>query len=375
MNEFTPTPRSARGAYGIAGEYVTSEVIYQKESASIFSRRWLCAGRLEELDPKSSCLPISLENQSLFLIRDESGIVRAFRNFCRHRGSQLVTETNCSSMGKRIQCPYHAWTYSRSGDLTSAPNMADDDNFDAKSHGLMEVCCEVYGGFIWINFHPEESVSQWLQPIAQHFQDWQISDLRITHELVYDVQANWKLIFQNYSECYHCPIVHPMLNRLTPYQGSSNELDEGPILGGPMGLAESSQTMSCDGKFAGQPIGNLNPDQLRSVYYFTICPTMFLSLHPDYVLIHRVERIDTGNSKVTCQFLFPPDTTEQQTFAPDQAIEFWDITNRQDWEVCELAQRGMSDPAYLPGPYSPLESVVAAFDRNYLLELDLKSGD
>ncbi len=374
MNEFTPTSRSARGAYGIAGKYVTSEAIYQKESDSIFSRRWLCAGRLEELDPNSSCLPISIEKQSLFLIRDESGTVRAFRNFCRHRGSQLVTETNCSSMGKRIQCPYHAWTYSRSGDLTSAPNMVENDNFDSKSHGLFEIPCEIFGGFIWVNFHPEEPVSQWLQPIAQYFHDWKLSDLRIKHELVYHVQANWKLIFQNYSECYHCPIVHPMLNRLTPYQGSSNELDEGPILGGPMGLAESSQTMSCDGKYAGQPIDGLNSDQLRSVYYFTICPTMFLSLHPDYVLIHRIERIDTGNSNVICQFLFPPESSDQQKFAPDQAIEFWDITNRQDWEVCELAQNGMSDPAYQPGPYSDLESVVAASERNYLSEMKFKSN-
>ena len=101
---------------------------------------------------------------------------------------------------------------------------------------------------------------------------------------------------------------------------------------------------------------------------------MFLSLHPDYVLIHRIERIDKGNSKVICQFLFPPNTSKQQEFTPDQAFEFWDLTNRQDWEVCELAQKGMSDPTYLPGPYSPLESVVAAFDRNYLLELNPESS-
>ena len=111
-----------------------------------------------------------------------------------------------------------------------------------------------------------------------------------------------------------------------------------------------------------------------SMRYFTICPTMFLSLHPDYVLIHRIERIDTGNSNVICQFLFPPESSDQQKFAPDQAIEFWDITNRQDWEVCELAQNGMSDPAYQPGPYSDLESVVAAFDRNYLSEMKFKSN-
>ena len=248
------------------------------------------------------------------------------------------------------------------------------EDFAVEDHGLIEVASATYAGFVWINFDPDQSLqlsndqllAQWLSPIADRFENWRVSELKVAHEIRYEVAANWKLIFQNYSECYHCPSVHPMLNRLTPYQGSSNDLESGPILGGPMSLGDDSQTMSTDGKFAGLPIEGLSKDQLGSVHYFTICPTMFLSLHPDYVLIHRLERIDVGNTKVICQFLFHPNTIKADDFDPSQAIEFWDLTNQQDWEVCELAQAGMSDPAYIPGPYSNLESVVAAFDEYYL---------
>jgi Rieske 2Fe-2S family protein len=366
MDEQTNQPRSAHGARGISGHYVSSGRVFELESKAIFDCHWLCVGRIEELNPVSGCLPIRFENQGLILTQDETGMVRAFRNLCRHRGSQLVNEANCGSLGKRIQCPYHAWTYDRTGKLVSAPNMADVENFQHDDHGLIEIACETCAGFVWINFSPQQTVNQWLSPIADWFVNWSVEDLRIAHQIEYEINANWKLIFQNYSECYHCPTVHPMLNRLTPYRGSSNDLKAGPILGGPMDLAEGSQTMSCDGKFAGSPLAGLSSEQVRSVYYFTIFPTMFLSLHPDYVLIHRLERIDIGKTKVVCQFLFHPEAIGQSGFDPGQAIEFWDVTNRQDWEVCELSQVGMSDPAYVPGPYSNLESVVAAFDRHYL---------
>ena len=371
MNENTNSTRSSKGAIGLLGEYVTSQEVYEHEYANVFSQHWLCVARLEELSLESQCLPIHIEGQGIILVQDEDGKVRAFRNFCRHRGSQLVNAENCGSLGKRIQCPYHAWTYDRAGKLVSAPNMNDVAGFDFDEHGLLEIVCETYSGFVWINFDPNQPIDQWLSPIASRFKEWRVSELKVAHEIRYDVAANWKLIFQNYSECYHCPSVHPILNRLTPYRGSSNDLDSGPILGGPMSLAADSQTMSTNGKFAGQPIEGLSDDQLRSVHYFTICPTMFLSLHPDYVLIHRLERVDIANTKVICQFLFHPDSIKAVDFNPSQAIGFWDLTNRQDWEVCELAQIGMSDPAYVPGPYSNLESVVAAFDEHYL---DIMNG-
>lgn len=366
--------RSAQGAVGIANRYITSQQVFELESKAIFGCHWLCVARIEELDSAGQCLPFQVENQQLFLVRAESGHVHAFRNFCRHRGCQLVNQDNCKEMGKRIQCPYHAWTYERSGELASAPNMTDVKHFESAEHGLIKIECQIQGGFVWINFSPSQRLDQWLQPIGGWLQDWNLDQLRIAHTINYNVKANWKLIFQNYNECYHCPTVHPILNRLTPYRGSSNDLEQGPILGGPMSLSEDSETMSSDGKSVGLAIPGLNRDQSRSVYYFTVFPTMFLSLHPDYVLVHRLERVDVENTKVVCQFLFHPDAIHRKGFDPGRAVEFWDLTNRQDWEVCELTQIGMGDPGYVPGPYSNLESVVAAFDRNYLATLGSVDG-
>lgn len=240
------------------------------------------------------------------------------------------------------------------------------NGFNESEHGLIEVACSVQGGFVWINLSPAQSLTEWLSPIAQNLVDWRLGELRIGHEIGYSVEANWKLIFQNYNECYHCPIVHPLLNQLTPYRGSTNDLEEGPILGGPMGLGDESQTMSMDGRSVAPVISGLSPEQARCIYYFTILPTMFLSLHPDFVLVHRLERQGNHRTNVICQFLFEPEAINTPGFDPKRAVEFWDLTNRQDWEVCELAQAGMTDPGYIPGPYSNLESVIAAFDRHYL---------
>ena len=211
-------------------------------------------------------------------------------------------------------------------------------------------------------------LSEFLAPIANQFRDWSLSDLRPVETLNYEVFANWKLIFQNYNECYHCPVVHPVLNQLTPFRNADNVVESGPILGGPMKLAGDCETMSTDGKYVGSCLPNLTKAQQMSVNYFTVFPTMFLSTHPDYVLVHQLERIDVGSTRIRCDLLMHPDAIERGA-DPTRAVEFWDMTNKQDWEVCELAQTGMEDPGYIPGPYSNLESVLAAFDKHYQSQL------
>ena len=357
--------RSAQGAQGLERKYVTCRNIFELESESIFSSSWICLHRVAKLENGSGVLPICFENNRILVVLDSNGEVNAFRNFCRHRGSQLVTDDNCSKIGQRIQCPYHAWTYNRDGRLLAAPNMDDVPNFSKEDFSLEKVPCEVYGGFVWVNLQPEKSVAEFLMPIQAQFDEYQLKDLEVVAELNYEVRANWKLIFQNYNECYHCPTVHPALNRLTPYTDSSNLLESGPILGGPMKLADDCETMSTDGLAVANPFPRLNDDQKRCVNYFTIFPTIFLSTHPDYVLIHRLERLGVEETRVTCEFLVDPNEAEREDFDASRAVEFWDMTNRQDWHVCELAQSGMQDPCYIPGPYSNLESVLAAFDRNY----------
>lgn len=357
--------RSALGQFGLGSEYVTSAAVWEQESSQIFQRYWVCVGRVEELG-SSGVQPFTWEGQQLLAVRGDDRQWRVFRNVCRHRGSLLVRPDECSDIGHRLQCPYHAWTYDRQGCLRAAPNMDGVPGFDAKNFGLFEIPSATVAGFLWLNFQPTGSASDFLQPLEDVFRAWQLEQLAIAAELRYQVQANWKLLFQNYSECYHCPTVHPALNRLTPYLGSANELMSGPILGGPMQLATGCGTMSEEGNLVGTPIATLDATQQRQVSYYTVFPNMFISVHPDYVLIHRMQRLNTRETEVVCQFLFQSNDRLRPGFDPGPAVRFWDLTNRQDWEVCERTQIGMEDVGYVPGPYSNLESVVAAFDRHYL---------
>ncbi|MCH2183071.1 MAG: aromatic ring-hydroxylating dioxygenase subunit alpha [Mariniblastus sp.] len=363
--------RSANGDLALPRNYIVSPANFELETEHIFNRHWQYVCRTSEIMEPSGLYRFELLNNQLFLARGEDGEIRAFRNFCRHRGSELVTSENCQTMGSRIQCPYHAWTYDRCGALLSAPNMMDMDSFSSDQWGLKSVHCEVWHGFVFVHVgEPSESLTEFLAPLEPHAVDWNFESLLVGVEIVYDVQANWKLIFQNYSECYHCPSVHPALNRLTPYKGASNDIAAGPILGGPMMLSDDCQTMSSDGRRVANCLPGLSEEQQRMVAYYTLFPGLFISPHPDYVLLHRLERKTVEQTQVVCQLLFHPEAMAEPEFDPAAAVEFWDLTNRQDWRVCELAQRGIKDAGYEPGPYADLESVVAAFDRYYREQMD-----
>jgi Rieske 2Fe-2S family protein len=246
--------------------------------------------------------------------------------------------------------------------------MHEVTTFDAAEYPLNGVSLAVWEGLIFVNLDPgAEPFEKVFGPLLGKFDRWHMGELVSVHQTVYDVDANWKLFFQNYSECYHCPNVHPVLNKLTPYRGTRNDLAVGPFLGGPMRMtlgAGSSMTMS--GRACAAPLGEVGGDDLALVHYYTIFPSMFLSLHPDYVLIHRgvPQRVD--HTRIYCDWYFHPDAVAKEGFDPSGAIEFWDMTNRQDWELCTISQQGISSRAYVPGPYAELESQLAAFDRQYL---------
>lgn len=361
MNE-----RSSKGAFSLPGKYFTSLEIYQEEQHKIFNNWWLCFGRSEQIQELGSFRRVDFGRENLIISRDLKGTLRAFHNFCRHRGVRLCTELSRITANS-IQCPYHAWTYGLDGALLGAPNMKGRDDFDPGDYGLISVPVIEWEGFIFLNLamQPQPFVEVF-KPIYKKFEKWHLPELRIASRMNYQVKANWKLIFQNYSECYHCPTLHPDLNALTPYQNSSNDLEDGPFLGGPMNLVESGESMTISGRACALPIGELAGEETRKVYYYTIFPNLFLSLHPDYVLVHRLEPLAPDCTNIVCEWLFAPKAFALPEFDPSEAVAFWDMTNKQDWHVCELSQQGVSSPAYLPGPYADLESITAAFDRQYL---------
>ncbi|PYJ04741.1 MAG: hypothetical protein DME95_06830, partial [Verrucomicrobia bacterium] len=236
------------------------------------------------------------------------------------------------------------------------------------------------------------SLEDWFATLAGKFARWNLPSLRSARRIEYDVRANWKLIFQNYSECYHCLGVHPELSKISPHDSAENDLIEGPFLGGFMRIAKGrSLTMSgnacalgiADSSRAHDRARNRNPSQeiendydheheqdgKNRVFYYSIFPNMLMSLHPDYVMVHQLEPQSPERTLILCDWFFHPDAFNRVDFRPDDAIEFWDMVNRQDWHVCELSQQGISSRAYVPGPYSARESIPAAWDREYLRHL------
>lgn len=351
---------------GLERKHFVDPVTWEKEVDRIFSKSWNCVGRRESLFDHcgaNAFRRIQIGDNDIILLQQESGQVDAFHNVCRHRGTRLVSEESGSLKNACVTCPYHAWTYRCDGKLIGAPNMKDVESFDPSDFGLKRVGCHDWCGFIMIN--PYDVTADFVTdfaPIIQQMQAWQMDQLELVTTVEYEVKANWKLIFQNYSECYHCPTVHPALNRLTPYRGATNDLEEGAFLGGPMQLSDSSETISTDGKRIGEILPGLNENQARLVYYYTLFPTMFLSPHPDYVMAHEIHPRSPGRTQVLCHFLSKPKTSTEQI---QRAVTQWDQVNREDWEVCELTQLGVQSPSYTPGPYSHLEPMLIAFDQHY----------
>jgi Rieske 2Fe-2S family protein len=358
--------RTASRARTLPQKYYTAQAVYDLENERIFSSHWLYAGRESQLPEKGSYFLFEIDNESIIILRDQTGVIRAFYNVCRHRGTRICREA-AGQFSKSIQCPYHAWTYALEGQLTGAPNMHEVQSFDKAEYPLHPVALATWEGCVLINLAQElEPFEQAFAPLIGKFSRWHLQELATVHRIEYDIKANWKLVIQNYSECYHCPSLHPVLNRLTPYRNSTNDLLEGPFLGGPMQLSEGSQSMTMNGRACAMPLHETSATKPNLAYYYTIFPNLLLSLFPDYVLLHRVEPQHPAKTRIICNWLFHPDAIAQPDFDPSGAIEFWNMTNNQDWQVSELSQQGISSRVYAPGPYAELESMIAAWDRQYL---------
>jgi Rieske 2Fe-2S family protein len=375
--------------------YFVASEIFAMEQQGIFGRQWLLVGHQSQLTTVGDYFVVKVGDESLIVVRDQRSQIRAFYNVCRHRGTRLFeTEYGCV---RAIQCPYHAWTYALDGKLIGAPHMDEVQGFEKADYSLHAVNLELWQGFIFINLAKgpkiEEDAStqlataslsgggrggyspldKWFEPLAGKFSHWNLSKLRSAKRIEYDVRANWKLIFENYSECYHCPGVHPALSKLTPYDSAENDLAEGPFLGGFMAIKKGA-SLTMTGNACALPVGDMKGEEHHRVYYYSIFPNMLLSMHPDYVMVHQLWPQSPERTLIYCDWFFHPDAapssgpgrTGISGYNPEDAIQFWDMTNKQDWHVCELSQQGIESKAYTPGPYSSRESIPAAWDRYYL---------
>lgn len=353
------------GARTLEGSWYNSPEVFARERVQIFGADWICVGREESLSKAGDYMLANVADESLIVVRDGAGALHAFYNVCRHRGTRMC-ETERGRFAGSIQCPYHAWTYGLDGGLKVARNMSEVEGFRAADFPLHEAALATWDGFIFVSLAKSPvPFDRAFAPLLHRFAKWDVGSLRCAKTLTYTLNCNWKLVFQNYSECYHCPLVHPQLEKLSPSDSGRNDLTEGPFLGGYSEL-RANASLTASGSTKRPPLPGIDPDDVHRAYYYTIFPSLLFSLHGDYVMVHYVRPLAPDRTEVECAFLFDPQTIARGDFNPDDAAEFWDTTNRQDWHVSELTQAGVRSRSYEPGPYANAEGLLAAFDRHYL---------
>jgi len=348
----------------LPAHYYTDPQNFRRELETFFCQMWICAGREEQIPAPGDFFLREVAGESIIVTRDASRSIRAFYNVCRHRGTRMCREDEGKFSG-RIQCPYHGWTYALDGKLQGAPHM--DAQFQREEYPLHTVHSSLWGGHIFINLasDPVPLTSQ-LADLPQKFASWGMADLRLHRRCVYDVQANWKLIVLNYNECLHCPVLHPALNRITDYCSGHNDSPNSSYVGGSMEFRGGAETMSTDGQRRRDYLPGLNETQRHQVLYYTVYPNLFLSLHPDYVMTHTLWPTAVDRTEIICEWHFHPAQMARPDFKADDVVNFWDTTNREDWGISELSQKGIGSRAYSPGPYSHQERLPHAFDQMVL---------
>jgi Rieske 2Fe-2S family protein len=355
-----------------AAAYMSPEV-FAWETERFFQGSWFCLGRSSDLARPGDQRAVRIGTEGVLLVRGADGTLRGFFNTCRHRGHELVPCGAEVVNRKSIRCPYHSWTYALDGRFKTAPNFIDRPDWQRSDpdNSLLAAPVEEWGGWAFVNCAGDAgTLAEHLGNLVDHVAPYEPHRLEpmATHEYV--IEANWKLIAENYHECYHCSTIHPELCRVTPPESGVAFEPTGLVIGGSMDLMDHAETMSLSGESRGVPFRRLDGEARRKVWYLHVFPNLLLSPHPDYVMTHRFEPLDAGRTRIECQWLFPPEAASRERFDPSYAVEFWDVTNRQDWNACQGVQRGATGRGFRQGPLSDAEGnvwqFVATVARGYL---------
>jgi glycine betaine catabolism A len=349
----------------LAPRFYSSPEIFALETARIFHAQWFCVGRAEQLRERGDCLHVDLAGESVIVLRSREGALSAFYNVCRHRGSQLVRATalpdvadpgavRSSRVGAAVVCPYHAWSYHLDGTLRAAPFVEFDADCPKEKFSLVPVALETWGGFVFLNLaeHPPPLAEQ-VERAGRTLGRYPLADLRRGAQLVYDVRANWKVIVENYNECYHCGPVHPELCVLVPafreQGGAGLEWEEGiPHRAG-------AWTFTASGTSQRAPFPGLSEAERTRHKGEVAYPNLLLSAAAEHVAAFTLWPKGPELTRIACEFLFHESEVTRPGFDPADVVEFWDVVNRQDWRVCEGVQTGMRSRGFRGGFYAPME--------------------
>ena len=353
----------------LTGESFWDEATFHEELERFYFRSWLNVGRSDQIPNPGDFFVREIGNESLLFIRGEDREIRGFYNVCRHRGTRIVGVAEGQKLGSLV-CPYHAWTYSVEGKLVGAPHTEPLVDFRREDYGLHSFRTGTWGGFVWANLDDLASdLPEEMGEFFSRFRRFAFEDLRLGARKTYEVEANWKILGENYSECYHCAPIHPDLNRITHYTSGAytayltREPRAPNFNGGFMEFSKDYTSMVWSGYTKRPPLKGMTEEDRDRVDYYFVIPHMFFSLHPDYLMVHRLWPRSPTHTTIECDWYFDADVMKQPDFDPSDAVDLWDLINRQDWSVCERTQKGTHSRAWKGGRFSAQESQVHDFER------------
>lgn len=361
--------------------FYTNKEVFETECDAIFKKHWLYAGNTAQIPKAGNYFLYHLQNDSIIVIRGNNKEVYAHYNTCRHRGSAICL--NDSGNTTKLICPYHQWVYDKNGTLLNARIMPGD--FCKEEYNLHSVHVEVVEGLIFIclaenapDFSPiKTSLAPYLQP-------YKINEAKPASIKNYTLNANWKLVAENFRECYHCGGAHPEYCNAVigaSLREDTNELTRSKQkLWNEKGLATTLvevtegtttyairyplrpgiESYSVDGKKVSIPMG-MHTDHDAGVIGLVNYPNFWMDAVSDYIWTMRITPIDESTTEVQFCWLVDVDAVEGKDYTLERLTAFWEITGDQDGKLCENNFKGIQSNAYKPGPYSPVEDQVVNF--------------
>lgn len=384
-----------RPGYSLEQAFYVDPQVFEIDLDRIYRRHWLLAAPTCRLAKNGDFFRYDIANDSLVVLRDEAGEVRAFHNVCRHRGSRVCLEEQ--GHAKRLVCPYHQWSYQLDGALCSARHLPE--GIDTRTLGLHPVQVRVVAGMIFVCLaeqppdftHTAADVAEILAPHELH-------RTRICRRTVEIIQANWKVVVENFWECYHCAPSHPEFCGVMSYAHAQNNerlaaersqfereweattrqrgfqtgrverSDRGLHQGGRLPIRPGFVTQSQNGQPVAPLLGQYS-EYDGGITSFTHLPLIWYVVSNDYALLTRFTPVTPLQTELELTWLVHEEAIEGRDYDPDKVCWLWRITAEQDKTICENNQLGILSSRYEPGPYSTTESSVEDFIRWYLSQL------
>jgi glycine betaine catabolism A len=353
----------------LGGNEYTSLEVWREEQERIWWGDWVCVGRTEEVEKPGDFVVRDVAGESVFVCRNLERELRGFYNVCAHRGTKFLDDDARGNVRKGFRCPYHAWVYDLDGRLIGTPNVREDELFDRSDYPLHPILVDQYAGFLFVNLGRDprplmSALTDGAETITV-FDRFKMDELRIGVRIVYEVEANWKIVVENYNECLHCPSIHPELVQVVPLFRFGEVWDE-EIRDDGNRMREGATSFSADGTSELPKFPGLEPEDYGMYYGTYEFPNLMLNLHPDAVMYYIGFPKGPTHTTVVSEYLFRPETiTDPERFKPEPVVKFWDLISKQDWDVCARAQTGVGSRSYVSGVYPRQDRFLYWFNEEY----------